>query len=160
MTTNTREWIVGLVVLTFGLLTIFYIIPTQVELTEDYERTGISPAFFPTLAAWIVVVLGGVLLLNCFIGSHAEEEKKGRALSLPEELRVLASFGVAFLFVFCYKYLGFLIATLVSLLIFFTLQGIRSILKRVIMSMANTIFVYLFFHYVMKVHFLPGMLFR
>lgn len=160
MSTNTKGWIVSSVVLAFGLLTLFYFIPTQVELTEDYERTGISPAFFPSLAAWIVVILGGVLLLNCFLGSHAEEEKTGRALSLSEELRVVASFGVAALFVLTYEYLGFLIATMISLLIFFVIQGIRPILKLVIMSVANTIFVYLFFHYVMKVQFLPGMLFR
>ena len=156
MTTNRREWIVALVVLAFGLLTVYYIIPTQVELTDDYELHSLSPAFFPSLAAWMVTFLAGILILKRFRRSPEEDEDKEPELSLRENLRVVAFFGLAFLFVLSFKYLGFPLATGISLLIFFFLQGIRPILKLFTLSAGVTVLVYAFFHFGMKVHFIRG----
>ena len=54
---NAREWIIALIILSFSLLTLFYLIPTQIELTDEYALRSLSPAFYPSVSAWIIAAL-------------------------------------------------------------------------------------------------------
>lgn len=50
----------GLLVL-FGLLTIFFIVPVQIDSGGDY---GLDPKFFPVSLLWLVTVIAALLLLT------------------------------------------------------------------------------------------------
>ena len=57
------------------------------------------------------------------------------------------------------KFAGFLISTVLLLVILFLLQGVKGPLKVAITSLSVTAGIYVFFLYVMKVHFPMGSIF-
>jgi putative tricarboxylic transport membrane protein len=160
MSENKKEWIIALIPMGFSLLTIFYLIPTQIELTEEYVRRSLSPAFYPELSAWIIALLSILLIIKRFRRPQQTADEEGPGLSRREELRVGLSFVIALFFAFCFKYIGFLPATFFTLILFFILQKIKNPLKLFCLSAAATVAVYLFFRYGMKVHFPPGIWIR
>jgi hypothetical protein len=157
MSITIRECVVGLVLLVFSLLTLFYFIPTQIELTEEYAMRSLSPSFYPELSAWIIAFLGMLLIVRSFRKRSQTSDEEGTSMGPKEELRVGIAFFIALFFAFCFTYLGFLLATFLALILFFILQGIRGLLKLFFLSGGATVFVYLFFQYIMKVHFPPGL---
>ena len=160
MSENKREWIIALVPLVFSLLTIFYLIPTQIELTEEYARRSLSPAFYPELSAWIIAFLSVLLILKRFRQPSQGVDEEGPGMRPKEEVRVGIAFFIALFFAFCFTYVGFLLATFLTLILFFILQGFRNPLRLFCFSAATTVVVYLFFRYGMKVHFPPGLWLR
>ncbi|MFH1487435.1 MAG: tripartite tricarboxylate transporter TctB family protein [Pseudomonadota bacterium] len=156
MTSHIREWIIALIPLSFSLLTIFYLIPNQIELTDEYARRSLSPAFYPELSAWIIALLSVLLIIKRFRRPVQRAEEEGAGLSRGEEVRVGIAFVIALFFAFCFAYIGFLPATFFTLILFFILQEIKKPFKLFCLSAAATVGVYLFFRYGMKVHFPPG----
>jgi putative tricarboxylic transport membrane protein len=51
----------GAVVVLFGLLMIFVIVPLQIASTSEY---GLDPKFFPVLLLWILVAMGALLIVS------------------------------------------------------------------------------------------------
>jgi ABC-type Fe3+-siderophore transport system permease subunit len=154
-----RERRIALGILIFGLVSIFYFIPTQIELTDDYDQHSLSPAAFPNLASWIIIALAGVLLLKSFRSPFGDEKGKSADAGSGQITSEAILFGLSILYVFGFHFLGFLPATAIIIFIFFFLQGVRPVLKLLILSSGVTISVYLFFHFAMKIHFDYGVLF-
>ena len=160
MSIKIKEFIIALVPLVFSLVTLFYFIPTQIELTEEYGRRSLSPAFYPELASWIVAFLSLLLIVRNLRKPPQSIDIEGTSLDFNEELRVGVSFFIALFFAICFTYIGFLLATFLTLILFFILQGIKGVLRLLCLSGGATLFVYLFFHYIMKVHFPSGLWIR
>ena len=156
VSTNIREWVIALIILSFSLLTLFYFIPTQIEITDEYALRSLSPAFYPELSAWIIAGLSLLLIVKRFRRTAKAGDENGEGLTGNEELRVGAAFVIAIIFALAFKYVGFLPATFLTLILFFVLQGIKSPFKLLCLSICATAVVYVFFHYGMKVHFPSG----
>jgi len=157
VSTNTREWIIAFIILSFSLLTIFYLIPSQIEITDEYARRSLSPAFYPGVSAWIIAGLSILLILKRFMRKTEGGDENGIGLTGRDELRVGVAFLIALFFAFAFKYVGFLPATFMTLIFFFLLQGIKSPFKLLCLSVCATAMVYVFFRYGMKVHFPHGL---
>jgi len=165
MSEKTKEIVIAVSILIFGLVTLFYLIPTQVKVAEGLEIKSLSPAFFPELAAVLIVFLSGVLIATWFMHRKDQEEDEGLTesrseMTAGEELRVVGAFIIAALYYFGFKYFGFLIATVICLAGMFLLQGGKSGLRIAVLSVVVTLGLFAFFHYVMKVYFPTGILFR
>jgi len=98
MSENKKEWIIALITLGFSLATTFYFFTTPIELSDEYARRSLSPAFYPQLPAWIIALLSLLFIVKRFRRSAQSPEKKGSDLSLAEELRVVHAFVAAFFF--------------------------------------------------------------
>jgi hypothetical protein len=169
MNQRTVDFILSIIVLALGLATLFYLIPTQVEVSARYDLASLSPAFFPELAAWLLVVLGGLLLISQLTAAGRARAGRGEAetddetrqeFTSGDELRVWAVFLVSILYFYGLKYIGFIPATILGLAGLFLLQGVRGAGRLLVLSVVTAVLVYAFFHYVMNVHFPEALLFR
>ena len=155
-----NTWI-GLTVAGFSLIVLFLLIPTQIEMEAEYDLASLSPAFFPRLAAGVILGLSLLLLLyQLRTARQGAGPPEGEKLSRGDELRVLIAMVVSILYFLVVDLLGFLITNTVALAALFSLQGRPRFLKLAGLSMGTTAGVYLFFHYLMKVHFPAGSLFK
>ena len=128
-----REWIIAFAILAFSLFTIFYLIPHQIEITEEYELASLSPAFFPRVATWIISGLSVLLLISLF-RSRKHPKEHDRSMTAGDELRVLTAMGIGVLYVLAFKYVGFIPASCLGLAALFFLQGKRRPFRLAILS--------------------------
>jgi len=157
-----REVITAVSILLATLAIIFYVIPNYIDLEEEFEIASLSPAFFPTLAAWIIVALAGMLAIAALWQPHKNETDEGNAawLSQAEERNAYKSAVVILLYAFAMKYIGFLIATVLVLSVLLVLQDIKKPLPVALISILVTGGVFLFFYFVMQVHLPMGLMFE
>jgi uncharacterized membrane protein YozB (DUF420 family) len=166
MREKTKEITISASIMLLGLVTLFYLIPAQVDVSEDFEVKSLSPAFFPELAAILIVLLSGILIVTWFVHrkDRAENEglreSSGSEMTAGEEMRVVGAFIIAALYYLGFKYLGFLISTVICLAGMFLLQGGKRGFHIAALSVTVALGLFAFFHYVMKVYFPVGILFR
>ena len=161
-----RELIIAAAVLAWSLIIQFVLIPSQVEQAAEYDLASLSPAFFPKLANLFIGGLAFLLLLGHlrhvvtgfgtgrFMAADDEE-----SLSVGEELQVAAVIGVSIVYYLVLDYLGFWITNTAGVSILLMIQDRSRVLRQIAIAAATTVGVYLFFHYVMKVHFPIGKIF-
>jgi magnesium-transporting ATPase (P-type) len=151
-----REWIIAVGIFFFSLFTIFYLIPTQIEDTEEYDLKSLSPVFFPEVSAALIAVLSILLMIILFRSSRHQGEEIA-PITWGDELRVLAAMGIAAVYVLAFKYIGFIPASILGLGGLFWLQGKRRPLRLSLLSVGTVLFVYCIFYYIMKVRFPEGL---
>ena len=157
-----RELITAISILVATLATIFYVIPNHIDLEQEFELASLSPAFFPNLAAWIIAALACLHIVNILLQKKKAVPGDGEQewLSPPEERSAYKSAFVIVLYFVAMKYVGFLISTALVLAALFVLQGIKKPLRVILISILVTVGVFLFFFYVMQVHFPKGAIFE
>ena len=162
MTYRTRESISAMAVLAGSLLVIFYGIPNFIEMDQEYDLASLSPAFFPRLAAWIIAALAALYLAATIFSKNmpATEEPGQDWLRPAEERNAYKSGLVVIAYLFAMKYCGFLISTVLMLATLLVLQEIKKPFKVALISILVTAGIYLFFFYVMQVHFPKGLVFE
>ena len=145
-----------------ALLVIFYIIPNFIVLEEEFAFISLSPAFFPTLAAWIIAGLAAGQFVLILVKEKSSPVKRagGAWLSREEEKNAYKSALVIIVYVISMEYVGFLVSTPLALAGLLLLQDIKKPVKVVILSISVALFVYVFFLYVMQVHFPRGRFFE
>ena len=159
---QTRELISAIVVLAGALLVIFFIIPNFIEMDQEYDLVSMSPDFFPRLAGWIIAILAGLHLFFLMLQRQktASDDKQEAWLSAVEERSAYKSALVIILYFIAMKYVGFLISTPILLAVLLIFQDERKPLKIILVSVLVTICVFLFFYFVMQVHFPKGLIFE
>jgi putative tricarboxylic transport membrane protein len=159
MRSTFRDWIIALIILLFGVFTIFFLIPMQIEVTEEYELKSLSPAFFPQVTAWIITGLSVLFMISLF-RSRGHRQEAAPEITWNDEFRVMAAIGISVLYLLAFKYVGFIPASCLCLAALFWLQGIRRPLRLTILSVGTVVIVYLIFYYVMRIRFPEGLLWR
>jgi len=157
-----RELISAMVVLAGALLVIFYIIPNFIEMDQEYDLASMSPDFFPKLAGWVIALLAGLhLVLLLFQRKKAVTVDNDEDwLSASEERSAYKSALVIIIYFFAMKYVGFLISTTFLLVVLLIFQDERKPIKIILVSVLVTMGVFLFFYFVMQVHFPKGLIFE
>ena len=157
-----REIITDVAVLIGALVVLFYLIPTYIDLEQEYDLASLSPAFFPKIATWLIAGLTSLHLL-CIIARRKESvgpEEGEEWLSSGEQWKALASCLAIIVYFFLMKVIGFIASTIPILAFLFLFQGVKKPMKVALTSIMVTAGLYLFFLYVMKVHFPKGVLFE
>jgi hypothetical protein len=159
---SSVEKISALSILVGALVVIFYIIPNFIVLEEEFAFISLSPAFFPTLAAWIIAGLAAGRFVLIFIKEKSAPVKRaGEAwLSRDEERNAYKSALVIIAYVLSMKYIGFLVSTPLALAALLVLQDFKKPKRIILISISVALCVYLFFFYVMQVHFPKGRIFE
>ena len=162
MDDTRREIITDVSVLIGALIVLFYVIPTYIDLEQEYDLASLSPAFFPIIATWLIAGLTSLHLLFILtrrkesLGSMEGEEW----LSSSEQWKALACCLAIIAYFFLMKVIGFIAATILILAFLFWFQGVKKPMKVALTSIMVTAGLYIFFLYVMKVHFPKGVLFE
>jgi len=157
-----REKITALSVLAGALLVRFYLIPNYIEVPQKYAFSSLSPAFFPILAIWFIAGLAILYLIHITLLSRGKSRYNGENdwISAGEERMAYACSGVIIVYLLVLDYIGFLISTVLVLAVLLVLQGVRKPIKVSLISIGVTLGIYLFFLYVMKIHFPKGIIFE
>lgn len=65
MNAHKKDFLIGLTITLFSVLLLTYIIPNNVSIPKNMK--GISPALFPTIVSWIMLVFGVLLALQTLV---------------------------------------------------------------------------------------------
>lgn len=158
-----RELAVAGFLLVFSLVVLFVLIPTQIEQAPEYDLPSLSSAFFPELATFIILGLTVVLIMG-----HLRRLSKGlppmddnaEPLTRGEQWRVVWAMAVSAAYYLALEHLGFWIINTAGVTALMMLQDRRRIWRQLLIAFVTTAAVYAFFHYVMKVQFPVGEIFK
>ena len=161
MDDTRREIITDVSVLIGALIVLFYVIPTYIDLEQEYDLASLSPAFFPKIATWLIAGLTSLHLLIIARRKESLGPVEGEEwLSSSEQWKALACCLAIIAYFFLMKVIGFIASTILILAFLFWFQGVKKPMKVALTSIMVTAGLYLFFLYVMKVHFPKGVLFE
>ncbi len=148
----------GVVVALVGLLAITWLIPEHV-VGANSDRGGVTPGFMPRVAAWCMIVLGGIVALNAFraiLGKTptvAEESEENETLIFGRN-EIVDSLIIAVLstiYVFGLVKLGFLIPSAIILAGIMYCTGYRKIIPLIAISIGFPAVLEYLLWYVLKV---------
>ncbi len=147
----TRNQVTGIFVLIFGLLAYFVLIPYGIKVPKNIELVSTSPAFWPSIIAVVVAILGGVLIIP----------ERGNAIDdvdvvigTPWSIRLprLLVVGVLlFGFYFLIDQLGMVVPSMVLIFTLMVYSGYRRWGLMVFLSLLVPIILYVFFVYVANI---------
>jgi hypothetical protein len=96
----------GTVVVLFGLLMIFAVVPVQIASTNEY---GLDPKFFPVLLVWLLVAMGALLLASRLL-QPAEQTDSGGGLDRWDWTFIVAAAAFLLVGFIAIRLVGFVIA--------------------------------------------------
>lgn len=143
----------------------FLLLGVAIYLLSYIEASGIqdwslSPGFFPRLAAGFIVGLSILLILvTTFFGDK-------RDVSISAQIRwrvfwyVIGTIAIMILYVYLIEWLGFIIATIMSMAGMMVLYGFRRWIVIGLMSIGLPVLIYFFALKVMYVLFPTGKIFQ
>jgi putative tricarboxylic transport membrane protein len=123
--TRRAEMALGTAVAALGLLLLLVIIPREIRVVAS-ETNEVSPAYFPRIVAWALVVLGVVHAGLASLSPVATDAFQAREPWLARNLgpaRALATFAVGIGYFFLLPGIGYLAATAIAMSVLIVLFG-------------------------------------
>ncbi|MBU2966764.1 tripartite tricarboxylate transporter TctB family protein [Amphritea sp. 2_MG-2023] len=96
MLTNKKDLSFGFCLFFAALALMFYIIPFAVMTPNNVAHAVLSPKFWPNAIAWMLLLLGGGMLIKAFLYREEREATTGIAIGKWLRLAVFAAFLAAF----------------------------------------------------------------
>ncbi len=109
---RSRNFLIGLATAGTGLALLWAIIPWQIKTTAA-QTDEISPALFPQILAWLLVVLGVIHMVTHWRRGRSSDEKTGTVWR--HILRAAGAVAIAALYVYLMPVLGYRLATMLAL---------------------------------------------
>jgi len=158
MTQNGR---IGLLLIIFGILLYFLLIPQFVE-----EYAGIHGAksgrYFPYFLSYITVLCGGIMLAFDIVEKKVAvtdpKTAKGIDLSSLSNAAIIVVLSVVYIFMI--TKVGYIISTMLALPVTMWLFGYRKVKTVIILSVLSPLVIYLIFAKMMAVPLPVGTLFQ
>ena len=113
-----------------------------------------NPAFYPRVLAALLIILAVMLLVSTLI----KKEKLKFFVNKDLLLNVGKVFGLIFLYVLAFQYVGFIVSTVAFIVAGILLYG-GNIKSALLCGIPVTAVVYIVFHVLMRVPMLQGILF-
>lgn len=140
-----KNSISSVILLTFGIILYFYLIPTQVPMSEGMPM-AMSPQLFCKISAGCLILLSLILLFNSQRVEQGEEEKApSKAESKDQLLRGTISVGIAIVYITLINVLGYFVSTSIALAVFTLFFGARNWLVIISSQIVVLLFIYLLF---------------
>jgi len=158
MTQNGR---IGLLLIIFGILLYFVLIP---QFVEEYAgiRGAKSGRYFPYFLSYITVLCGSIMLGYDLIEKRVavEDPKTAKGMDLPSLSSAAIIVVLAVAYIFMITKVGYIISTMIALPITMWLFGYRKLKNIVILSIVSPLVIYLIFAKMMAVPLPVGALFQ
>lgn len=157
-TVTKSTFVSGAVLAALGLLAISWLIPEKV-VGANNDHGGLTPGFMPRVAAWCMVVLGGIVALNALrvmlgkLPLIAEESEENETLGFGRN-EVVDAIIIAVLsavYVIGLVKLGFLIPSAIILGVVSSCTGYRKVIPLFIISIGFPALLEYLLWYVLKV---------
>lgn len=151
---KTRDVWLAFGVIAFGLFLLLFAIPNYVNSPSNVPTLVLSPAFWPTIIAAIVIVLGVMLLLSRLFITAGPTSDADAALELSREevtlawVRLAASAAVMVGLVFATPILGMVLATAIAFALFALIVVTPRPVTSIIVAIVLPLVLYAFFAHV------------
>lgn len=148
----------GIALALFGIVAVAWLIPVHV-VGANSDSGGVTPGFMPRVAAWSMIVLGGVVSLNALcvilgkIPVVAEESEENEILRFGRN-EIVDSFLIAVLstiYVYGLVKLGFIVPSAIILGVIMYCTGYRKILPLIAIAIGFPALLEYLLWYVLKV---------
>ena len=140
-----------------GILLIIVAIYVYLEASAmPVLRRGLGPGGYPIFIAWGLGALGAILSVRSIM---SREEKPLFSIKMESIGRVVAFMALTFFYIEAITLLGFVLASIIYLIIGITFFGYRRICVTLTVSIGLTLVIYLIFRYVFLVLIPTGTLF-
>lgn len=89
-----RDWLVGLLVFVFSLSLLLYFIPQYVDSPRTVRDVVLSPVFWPTVIAWIMLIIGVGMLIVQYLerGNKVAEDEHEKQKESCTRLLMFSAF--------------------------------------------------------------------
>jgi len=154
ITPRIHALVEGIIVTMIGAV-IVVLIPSQVEEMPGMA-TQMSPSFFPTIAAILLIILGAAMIYQSFLKSG---DQKPVDISRNAVLRVILAAALLVAYTYLFQHIGFVVTSTLFFAVFAYIFGSRSYLKIVISMILIPVAVWLFFEMLFKIPLPHGILF-
>ena len=143
------EIILGAFFTIIGILTLVWIIPTQIKYVDGAYP---QPRFFPDLVAALTVVLGAALCIGGIRKHKANQENQEAYTFKWHEVRlVLITLGVLVLYIASMYFIPYLPATIVATGVLVALYGQKKIWKILLTAILVPVIIYFGLTYGLKI---------
>lgn len=151
-----KSVIAGFILIVFSIVTLAYIIPTQIQTSKTYSQE-MSPRFFPDLMMWILLILSILLILTKRKIPSSEDDVK--PIRRKELFQVGGTVIIMGLSVFLIETLGYFVCTTGALAGLMLYLGSRNWKVLIIAAVLLPIFIYLLFEKGLNLELPRGILF-
>lgn len=146
----TGDLILGIVIVAIAIL--FY----SQTLGIKPAPIGLSSADFPRLITVVLMILGGLLILQSLLKmKHVKSgEKKKKIVEKSTLWRFIVLFAMFVLYIIFVDDLGFILTTIPFLFValsLFSLKNVKNLIQNVIISVAVTLAIYFVFYKIFQV---------
>jgi len=151
------DLISGSLILIFGLVMIFVIVPIQINSSSEY---GLDPKFFPVVLLWLVVAMGALLVLTRF-PTERDPPDAETLIGRRNWIFVAAVTVLLVLLFIAIEKIGFIVAGILMIaLLMFALSGRdRNWIEIAAVSVIAPVAIYYTLYHLFSVQLPPGVLF-
>jgi putative tricarboxylic transport membrane protein len=151
-----KSVVAGIILMVFSIVTLAFIIPTQIKTVEIYSQE-MSPRFFPNLAMVILLILSVILIVTKLMIPQAEDDVK--PFRRKELFQASGAIIVMGLCVFLIETIGYFLCTTGALVGLMLYLGSRNWKALIIAAIVLPIFIYLLFEKGLNLELPRGVLF-
>lgn len=137
----------GALLLAFGLLFTFYILPTQ---TSSGRWSGLSPIFFPSVVGMFLVGSCILLLLQASFAGKSDEEEP-MPVTLRQILNTALALAIIIACIALMQYVGFFYGAVPLILGIMLYMGERNWIRLAILPTVCPVLIYQFLTSIMRV---------
>lgn len=152
---KTKDFYLGLAIITFGLVIVCYLIPVHVEIM-DSAGSGIKGDFFPKFIAIILLILGIALAVN----SHKTSQNISRVDDKRVNWGTIGLAALLFCFYFGIEFIGMAPMGVLIVFVLMRIYGFKNWIWGAVFSILFVLFLFFFFEKLAQVDIPRGMLFE
>ncbi|MCH8466303.1 MAG: tripartite tricarboxylate transporter TctB family protein [Roseinatronobacter sp.] len=124
MLSRRDEILTGLGVMLLAAATLWWIIPTYIAIPRRVPIKALSPAFWPTIIAWVMLICGALLALRAAFGPVTPDAAADDlSVSRAEGLRLLALGAILVGVYFALPILGMVWVCMIAFALLLLLSG-------------------------------------
>lgn len=154
MIVNRKDIWLGLGIIAFGIFLLVHAIPAYVSSPSNVRALVLSPTFWPTIIAWLIILLGGVLILSRMFGPPVSMSEENAMLAVEGDeqfyawLRLAAAAIVMTGLVYAMPVFGMVITTGLAFAAFAAMVMTPRPITAFIMAIVLPLVLYAFFVHV------------
>lgn len=161
--TSRINLIVGLLFLGLGLMAVFVLIPVGIDEPPSVDFAALSPSYWPRIVCLFIAGFGVLIIAGVLLSwrGGGTDDTHPEATPVPVEstpLRTLTALVLMFVLYAALEPLGFVLATVLALVVLMLLAGERRSLVIGPVALGVPLALYVFFVYAASIPIPMGML--
>lgn len=148
-----RDGYIGIFAILMALTLLLYLIPEYVVRPQAVRNIVLSPVFWPTVIAWMMLLVGGGILVSQYLDRHSEKSEKSCSKTAIVGIRVIMFFVFLAAYYLLIPVLGMVWSSSLAFIVFsIVICGTEYRKTAIVMGLLLPISLYVFFYHVAGVN--------